>query len=256
MIDLSLIAGIPIFFDEERNSLVIDEPAKCENERVHLNQLIYSLLNRYIKYPEIVYTQHKIVGQKEDEDTLVYDVVTVPYGLLGIEYIRTHVFGCDESCGRADCIVQMLKGSLTVMLQKNIKSDDPYAFEKSVESVTFVEIKEGDKLVIPTGYVYTFINTSNNETAIFAKINSQSHTSIDYSKISKEKGLAYYIISKNARIETVPNPKYKLQNEAEQKSASGFAEQVQANLRKFFQLDTPLYEVYQTKKKELKEIIK
>ncbi|BCX13665.1 MAG: hypothetical protein KatS3mg085_197 [Candidatus Dojkabacteria bacterium] len=44
----------------------------------------------------------------------------------------------------------------------------------------------------------------------FQKLDVKVKNSLDYTSIQKERGLAFYLISKNARVEIVPNPKYKI----------------------------------------------
>lgn len=247
MIDLSDICGLPITFDKEAASISYDKCVSCANlDRVPLASIIPTLLNKYLKYPEVVYSHHKNIVHIDDLDGLngfTYDILIVPYGLLGIEYIRTHVYYSERKEGKYDCIVEVLSGSLTVVMQRNAESEDEYDFEKKVESMRIVELKKGERIAIPTGYYYTFANTST-EPIVFSRVAGSSKQPIDYNTLQKERGLAYYVISKNARTEVVPNPKYSIKNEVELLSLEEVLEEDAFFIAQLYEPPRPLYHVF------------
>ncbi|MCA9381188.1 hypothetical protein KC678_02895 [Candidatus Dojkabacteria bacterium] len=215
MIDLTDICGIPLFLDEETGNLTYAECVACHNQKdVSISDIIPVLLNKFLKYPEQVY-KHYVGMQNGGEDFkasgVSYDVIHLPHGLLGIEYSKTHVFSSTPSANKYSCMIEVSKGELTVLIQKNEQVDDPYA-NTIVEEVKMIQLFQGDKLAIPAGVLYTFVNTGS-EPAIFIVISTELDH-IDYSRLVKEKGLAYFIISKNARLEIVANPKYKISEPA------------------------------------------
>ncbi|MCA9386449.1 hypothetical protein KC669_00275 [Candidatus Dojkabacteria bacterium] len=211
MIDLTDICGIPLSLDEETGVLKYDDCVACQSEEdIGITDIIPVLLNKFLKYPEQVY-KHYVGIQNGGEDFkssgISYDIIHLPHGLLGIEYSKTHVFSSFEKNNKYSCMVEVTKGEVTVLIQKNEQVDDPYA-NTIVEDVKMIQLFQGEKLAIPTGVLYTFVNTGS-EPAIFVVI-SADLDHIDYSNLVKEKGLAYFIISKNARLEIVANPKYRI----------------------------------------------
>ncbi len=216
MTDLSKICGLPIQIDEDTQSIYYDESVKFDKElNVPISEIVPVLLNKFIKYPENVYKQYrKILNTGADNSqNLSYDLMVIPFGLLGIEYIKTHIYYSKPVKDKFACFLEMVRGEVTVIIQKNKENEDPYAYTTAVENVDILVLKEGERLAIPTGVYYTFVNTGTNQT-IFTVVYANMHQKIDYSTLQKEKGLAFYIISKNARLEIVANPKYKTECEA------------------------------------------
>lgn len=212
MIDLNDVCGLPIQFDNDNSTFVLSQDLDCEGEyKVRLSEIVPVLLNKYLKYPEIVYTHRKnITIRGVDYEGVSYDLIHIPFGLLGIEYMKTHVYYSDEIPGKYDCIVEVLQGELTAIMQKNQDKEDEWQFDTGVEDLSIIVLRKGHKLAIPTGYFYTFVNTGSVPLIISKVSATNKKSTIDYNILKREKGLACYIISKNAKIETVANPKYKV----------------------------------------------
>lgn len=212
MIDLNEVCGLPVQFDNENSTFVLSPELNCEGEyKVKLSDIVPVLLNKYLKYPEIVYTHRRnITFEGFEADGISYDLMHIPFGLLGIEYMKTHVYYSNEEQGKYDCIVEVIQGEMTAVLQKNQPKVDEWQFDTSIDDLSILVLRKGHKLAIPRGYYYTFVNTGS-VPLIISKVSSSSRNSvIDYATLRREKGLACYIISKNAKIETVANPKYKV----------------------------------------------
>ncbi len=213
MLCLRATSGLPIDVDLELDRILLDnvELQFQDCYYVPLQEIVPTLLNKSLRYPEEVYTQHRKVQRKSHTagwpSDFDYDVYYLPSGLLGIEYCRTHVFKANGKQGRIASIVQVLTGTLTVLLQKNASKDDPYRLGESVERAQLITLDEGQKLAIPAGYYYTFINAGEHPVA-FARFVKKDHVA-NAQELAKQNGLAFYLISKNARQEIVTNPRYK-----------------------------------------------
>ncbi len=213
MLALADIAGLPVSLAEDGEVLQFNLQEVCCNaaRRIRLLDISPALLNKSLRYPEIVYIQHSRVLLKEDEvnwpAVYSYDIISIPSGLLGIEYIKTHIFYEAGAQGKAACIIHVFSGVLTIMLQKNKPRTDIYDIETHVEEAILIMVKSGQKAAIPAGFYYTFVNTTESP-VVFARIITSEHT-IDYDLLKRENGLAYYLISKNARLELVNNPRYR-----------------------------------------------
>lgn len=224
MLCLRATSGLPIDVDLELDRILLDnvELQFQDCYYVPLQEIVPTLLNKSLRYPEEVYTQHRSVKRKTHAQgwptNFDYDIYYLPSGLLGIEYSKTHVFKADSKVAPVASFVQVLTGSLTVLLQKNQPKDDPYQFAENVEHSQLVNLEEGDKLAIPADYYYTFINTGELP-AVFSRIVKNDHK-VEAQEMAKKNGLAYYLISKNARQEIVTNPRYKILKDLQHNASS------------------------------------
>lgn len=241
MIDLSELCGLPVTFDNDNSTFILSEEYTCEGEyKVKLSEITPILLNKYLKYPEFVYTHKRNINSKDFQvEGLSYDLIHIPFGLLGIEYIKTHVYYSDNIEGKYDCIVEVLQGELTAVLQKNEPKLDEWQFNTGVEDLSIVVLRKGHKLAVPTGYFYTFVNTGSVPLIMSRVTSVHRKTPVDYQILKREKGLACYIISKNAKIETVANPKYKVYAKLKPTSMSTFIEKKSQ--------DEPQKQIFKTK---------
>ena len=76
-----------------------------------------------------------------------------------------------------------------------------------VDSGYLVKLRQGERFVIPEGYLYTFVNASG-ANILFSRVYKKSNI-VDYAQLKRERGLAYYCIRKNGHQEIVLNPFYK-----------------------------------------------
>ena len=212
MVDLQDVSSLPIKFNASTNTFEFADPIKCRHSQiVSLKNLIPALLNKTLKYPEDVYQENIdlfMCNDSEifDTEKLHYEVIILPSGLLGIEYTKSHVYYSPKHKGKTSSVVECLYGILTVIIQKNQPKDE-FDFETSVEEGMMIKLRKGEKIEIPTGYFYTFINTRS-VPVIFSRTYKNKGI-VDYTMLQNEKGLAYFAIRKNARAEVVYNPRYR-----------------------------------------------
>ncbi len=218
MIDLQLTSGLPLKFDEIAERFQYGENLVYDSlNRVPLKALLPGLLNKSLRYPEVVYMEHSNIHTAEhaeifSEKSLKYDLLMIPAGLMGVEFIRTHIFYSAPSLERNGVagglaeIIEVYSGRLTILLQRNAPKGE-FDFDTKVSEGLVVKMRAGEKFMLPRGYFYTFINTRTKPT-VFSRFYS-TQCSCDYSQIKKEQGLAYFAIRKNARQEIVLNPRYR-----------------------------------------------
>lgn len=221
---LTEVAGLPVHVNEEVETLSYDcDEVLCAEQRaIPLYEIIPSLLNKSLRYPERVYSQHCKVALRSDTSLwpsqLTYDLILLPAGLLGIEYTKTHIFHINTAYADIACVIQVLEGQISILMQRNKLKNDPFEINTEVEAALVVDLGVGDTVAIPAGYYYTFVNVGET-VAVFARLLGQEHQ-IDYQTLRRENGLAYYLISKNARREIVSNPRYRHSVEVEFVSAA------------------------------------
>jgi oxalate decarboxylase/phosphoglucose isomerase-like protein (cupin superfamily) len=214
MIDLQTTSGLPLYFDEVNEKFRYGEGIVFQSlNKIPLSSMLPGLLNKSLKYPETVYLEHRDIRHEEDESVFSdagfhFDVLMLPSGLMGVEFIRSHIFHSPktENCGSVAEIVESLSGVLTVLLQRNEPKDE-WSFETNVSEGLVVRLKAGEKFVVPKGYYYTFINTRV-KPVVFSRFYADDCT-CDYSQFKREQGLAYFAIRKNAKQEIVLNPRYR-----------------------------------------------
>lgn len=213
MLALQAVSGLPLSVNLELEQLNYnDTEIACERcLEVPLESMGPVLLNKSLRYPEVVYTHH-IQMHKTDElalmpTTFTYDVLFLPSGLLGIEFIKTHIFHMNSAFAPVACVINVFEGVLTVTMQKNKEKNDVFDINVSVAESWVVDVRAGQKVVIPAGFYYTFSNCLETP-VVFARIVAEEHQ-VDYHTLRRENGLAYYLISKNAKREIVHNPRYR-----------------------------------------------
>lgn len=213
MVTLYDISGLPLTVDLELEQFAYDtQELDCASAcNVSLEDIAPSLLNKSLRYPENVYTHHFRMLRKADNTywptTATYDVLFIPSGLLGIEFVKTHIFHVNAAFAPAACVVQVFQGKLTVLLQKNKIKTDPFDINTVVEEFLMLQVGAGEKCVVPAGYYYTFVNCEE-KPLVFSRVIAQEHV-IDYQMLRRENGLARYLISKNAAPQVVDNPRYR-----------------------------------------------
>ncbi|MDP2671700.1 MAG: glucose-6-phosphate isomerase family protein [bacterium] len=92
-----------------------------------------------------------------------------------------------------------------------------------VGEVRLVKVKSGNKVEIPAGWGHAFVNTG--KTYLISSDDAPedaSHSQNDYRPIQEKRGMAYYIIEKDGKLEAVPNPNYKNLPEPEWVEAEKF----------------------------------
>ncbi|MBP9759162.1 hypothetical protein KBD45_05700 [Candidatus Dojkabacteria bacterium] len=215
MINLQNICGLPIDFDDLECKMNLDKNLSCRNaRRISINNLHPTLINKSVCYPLTVYEEYT-VNYPEDVNVfgnnINFDIVVIPPGLLGIEFVKSHIFHVplkNPFSPKFSSVVEGVKGVTMVIMQKIGYETIDGRVQPYVKEGIIIELKPKDKIAITEGYYYTFVNT-HEETAIFSRV-YKNYGSISYDKeFSRLNGLAYLCIRKNAKQEVVFNPKYR-----------------------------------------------
>jgi oxalate decarboxylase/phosphoglucose isomerase-like protein (cupin superfamily) len=228
MVNIQDTCCLDINFDDREHTIHYGQDVyPADTTKVSLHNLKPTLLNKSLMYPEVVYEVHRQVFRETDRNIInegfSFDLITLPPGLLGIEFIKTHIYYAPYEDNKFSTAVEVQYGVLTVIMQKN-KPKGELDFDTSVEEGVVVKLRKGEKLAVPTGYYYTFINTED-EPVLFVRIYKKNGV-FDYSFLKRENGLAYYCIRKNARQEIVHNPLYKDIPEIKKVPANSFLEKL------------------------------
>ena len=200
-IDLKKTSGFQLFYDGENlQSKDLSFEGKIE---ISIADVRPQLLNKELTCPDIFYTKYKNLDQ---EDLYRSKGIRINFYLLqpnlaGIEFVKTRA----TRVLKYPRIIDVVYGGATILLQR-------YRNPKDNRIIKVVAKKE-QKVIVPAGYAFVIVNTRQNTNLIFAEYLSTK--AISKVVLDEMNGLAYYIIRKNAKQETVRNPYYKIANEPE-----------------------------------------
>lgn len=192
----------------ESNSSISSHWEYSFTEVINLREMMPILLNKYIRYPESVYSESLYKPKSAKNQDLKLYFIHIPANLLGVEFSKTHVYHIKEFEQKYAGFAQLVSGEVTLIAQKKHTSNPDYSHATVVDEVKLKSINSKTKVAIPSGFLFAFINNGN-EDAIVSVI-CKNLQRLDYTEIIKEKGLAFYVISKNSRMEVVANPKYRV----------------------------------------------
>lgn len=200
-IDLRSSSGFPVVYDKEE--LQVKDFSFEEKIEITIDDIRSQLLNKELNCPEICYKKYKGLDNNNlyKEKGLKINFYVLPPNLAGIEFIKTRA----TKCAKYPRIFDFAYGGATVLIQKYISARK--------NRIIKVNVKKKDKIIIPPDYEVVVVNTRQNCNLIFAEyhsINAKPKVVLD-----EKNGLAYYIIRKNAKQETVRNPSFKIVNEIE-----------------------------------------
>jgi oxalate decarboxylase/phosphoglucose isomerase-like protein (cupin superfamily) len=200
-IDLKQSSGLPLYYsgeDLQPQGLTIKDTATfC------IDNIRPQLLNEELNCPEIFYKKYKDIdkdGVFKDKNLKINIYLIFP-NLAGIEYTKTFA----TKSLRRPRILDIVYGGGTILLQK---------YESPIKNrIIKVQVKKGQKIIVPSGYTCTIVNSRQGSNLIVLELLSrESNPRI---VLDDKGGMAYYIIRKNAKQEIVRNPNYKIVNEPE-----------------------------------------
>jgi len=200
-IDLKKTSGFQLFYDG--GNLQSKDLSFQEKVEISIADVRPQLLNKELTCPEIFYTKYKNLDQEDlyKSKGIKINFYLLQPNLAGIEFVKTRA----TRVLKYPRIIDIVYGGATILLQK-------YKNPKDNRIIKIVAKKE-QKIIIPAGYASTIVNTRQNTNLIFAEyLFTKAITKVVLDEMN---GLAYYIIRKNAKQETVRNPYYKIVNEPE-----------------------------------------
>jgi len=197
-IDLKSSSGFPVVYDGEE--LQVKDFSFKSNRDITIDDIRSQLLNKELNCPDIFYTKYKELDNNDiyRDKGVKINFYTLQPNLAGIEYVKTRATRSDKY----PRIFDFVYGGATVLLQK-------YSGLRK-NRVIKVNVRKKNKLIIPAGFDIVVVNTRQNSNLVFVEyynVKAKLKVSLD-----QKNGLAYYIIRKNAKQETVRNPSYRMVN--------------------------------------------
>jgi len=200
--NLQSSSGLPLYFNGEE--IQSGEFAQSSSSTIELNNIRPQLLNQDLDCPEIFYTKYKDIDKPEEyfkKKNIRINIYMIKPNLAGIEYVKTKATKC-KSYPR---LFEIVYGGGNVLLQKYIGPNENRVYR--------LQIKKGSKFIVPPGYAVCLINTRQTSTLISIEISTRDARSRVV--LEEKRGMSYYIIRKNAKVEVVRNPAYKIVDKVE-----------------------------------------
>jgi oxalate decarboxylase/phosphoglucose isomerase-like protein (cupin superfamily) len=194
-VDLKKSAGFSLLLED--GELQPQDMEYYRKGTVEIDDIRPQLLNQELSYPEVFY--HKYLGIDNDDifssKNLKVNIYQIPPNFAGIEFVKTRATRLPNH----PKIVEVIYGGGTIVMQKMDEDN-----EKS--DIIITKVKRDRKLIVPPGYDFTLVNTRNAQLIAIEVYNSETK---HVSQLDSLKGLAYYVIRKNAKREIVRNPVYR-----------------------------------------------
>lgn len=200
-IDLKSSSGFPVIYDGEE--LLVKDFSFKSSKVITIDDIRSQLLNKELNCPEIFYTKYKGLDNNDiyKDKGFKVNFYTIQPNLAGIEYVKTRATRSEKY----PRIFDFVYGGATVLLQNHKSIRD--------NRIIKVNLKKKEKIIVPAGYDIVVVNTRQNSNLVFVEylsIKAKPKVVLD-----ERDGLAYYIIRKNAKQETVRNPGYKMTHKPE-----------------------------------------
>jgi hypothetical protein len=200
-IDLKKTSGFPMVYDGE--DLQVKDLSFKETVSITIDDIRPQLLNKELSCPDVFYKKYKRLDMDEiySSKGLQINFVVLKPNLAGIEFVKTRATRCSKYAR----LIDIIYGGATILLQKYKSPRD--------NRIIKINAKREQKIIVPPGYSCVVVNTRQNSNLIYAEytsVNAKPKVVLD-----GKNGLAYYIIRKNAKLEVVRNPNYKIVSEPE-----------------------------------------
>jgi len=182
-----------------------------EVENRSLDAIRKNLMDPDCDGPQIVYSIAMDVGRNVDKQNmldrnLLYGVVTYAKGTLGKEPIRSqgHIHAVSSSCGMSTCEVYEIWSGAAYIYMQETAHDDPgrcYA----------VYAKPGDVVIVPPNWAHATISADVTQNLTFGAWCVRDF-GFDYDDVRAHKGIAWFPIVKDNKIDFFANENYKKNN--------------------------------------------
>ena len=200
--NLKSSSGLPIYFTGEE--IESDQFRSSSESTIELDDIRPQLLNQELDCPDIFYTKYKDIDNSKErfkKIDLRVNLYLMKPNLAGIEFVKSKATKC-KSYAR---LFEIVYGGGNILLQKYVSPTENRFFR--------LQVKKGSKFIVPAGYAICIVNTRQASTLIALEISPRDgRTRV---VLEEKRGMSYYIIRKNAKVEIVRNPSYKMVDKIE-----------------------------------------
>ncbi len=197
-INLKKNSGLGLIY--EGGNILFEKVTYSKNKVMTLDEMREQILNEDLQSPETFYTKYSHLDTEGvfKAKNISLNLISIPPNVAGIEYVKTKAVQCNTH----HKIIEVTHGGGVIVIQKFIRIDGE-------SEVILLKIKANQKILVPAKYTYSLIN---NKSAPLIAIEFMSSKGKNKLTLDEMKGMAYYVIRKNAKQEIVRNPLYKIVN--------------------------------------------
>ncbi len=206
MIDLRGLTGLDLELDESTALLEFGNGLNpIKEDRRTLDQMKDVLVDKDIKEPKDLYYMYRGICKQKDMDfinkhKLRFDITVIKSDKLGRESMKT---AGHYHPGIYPELYEVVWGEALCLLQKRDPCD-----ERKIIDVILVHAKKGEKIMVIPGYGHILVNPTEDSLLVTANwVSSQFNSQYEAYRVSG--GAAYFVISKNKRLEFVANTFFK-----------------------------------------------
>jgi oxalate decarboxylase/phosphoglucose isomerase-like protein (cupin superfamily) len=200
--NLKSSSGLPIYFNGEE--IQSEEFTASSTSTIQLEDIRPQLLNQDLDCPDTFYTKYKDIDNSKkyfEERNLRANIYLMKPNLAGIEFVKSKA----TKCSTYSRLFEIVYGGGNALLQKYVGPDENKVYR--------LQVKKGSKFIVPPGYALCLVNTRQASTLIAIEISTRdARTRV---VLEDKRGMSYYIIRKNAKVEVVRNPAYKMVDKIE-----------------------------------------
>lgn len=192
-IDLKKSSGFALSL--EQGEIVSSDLTHKMVKEVEIDTIRPQLLNQELSHPDKIYKKYYSLDNDDifSSKGFTLNLYYIPPNLAGIEYIKTRA---TRSPNR-NKIYEVWYGGGSMILQNYVGE---------TEDVIITKIRRDQKIVVPKDYAICFVNTRHSNLIVAEITPNDIRNNI---VLDEMRGMAYYIIRKNAKQEIVKNPLYK-----------------------------------------------
>jgi oxalate decarboxylase/phosphoglucose isomerase-like protein (cupin superfamily) len=197
-ISLKKNSGLNLVY--EKDEILFEKAKFLKNSVVTLDDMRAQILNEELQSPESFYTKYSNVDVEGvfKSKKIKINLIDIPSNVAGIEYVKTR----GVQCSTHNKVLEIVHGGGIILMQK-------FAARHDESEVVLLKIRPTQKIIIPARYAYILIN--NRSTPLIA-LEFMSSKAVNRMVLDEMRGMAYYVIRKNAKQEIVRNPLYKILN--------------------------------------------
>jgi hypothetical protein len=200
--NLKSSSGLPLYFNGEE--IQSEEFESKSTSTIELEDIRPQLLNQELDCPDIFYSKYKDIDNSSgyfEKQNLRVNIYLIKPNLAGIEFVKSKA----TKCSSYPRLFEIVYGGGNVLLQKYVGPNENKIYR--------LQVKKGSKFIIPPGYAVCLVNTRQASTLISVEISTRdARTRV---VLEDKRGMSYYIIRKNAKVEVVKNPSYKMVDDIE-----------------------------------------
>ena len=197
-INLKKNSGLNLVY--EGGQIIFEKVTHSKNKVMTLDEMREQILNEDLQSPEIFYTKYSNLDTEGvfKAKNISLNLISIPSNVAGIEYVKTKAVQCTTH----HKVIEIIHGGGICIIQKFFRIDGE-------SEVVILKVKPNQKIIIRAKYTYSLIN--NKITPLIA-IEFMSSKGKNKLTLDEMRGMAYYVIRKNAKQEIVRNPLYKVVN--------------------------------------------